>query len=65
MAFKLRLLDIKITSLNTEGNLADKYHFMAAVRKKIKIKMIMITRAGGTTLIFSRVFRLYGLYTQF
>ena len=26
--------------------------------------MMMIMGAGGTTLIYTRVFRLYGLYTQ-
>jgi hypothetical protein len=34
-----------------------------AVRKKISIKAMTITGAGGTTLVYTRVFRLYSLYT--
>ena len=63
--FKLRLLGVRIMLLNADSNLADKYCSMAAVRKKIGIKVIMTTGAGGTTLVYTRVFTLCGLYTQF
>ena len=52
-------------SSDVEGNLADKYYSMAAVRKKMRIKVTMMIGAGGTTLVYIGVFRLYGLYTQF
>ena len=63
----LRLLGAKITLLDAEGNLVDKYRSMAVVRKKMRknIKVMMTTGAGGTTVVYTRVFRLYGLYTQF
>ena len=47
----MRLLGARITSLNTEGNLANRYHSIAAVRKKTKIKATMTTGAGGDTYI--------------
>ena len=38
---------------------------MAAVKKKDKsVKATTMTGAGGTTLVYARVFRLYGSYTQ-
>jgi hypothetical protein len=38
---------------------------MVAVRKKDKlIKVTTTMGAEGTTLVYARVFRLYGLYTQ-
>jgi len=50
-------------SLDIEGNLANKYCSIAAVRKKISIKVTTMMGAGGTTLVYTRVFRLYSLYT--
>ena len=55
MAFKLRLLGRKNISFDIEGNSANKYYSIAAVRKKIKIKETTITGAGGTILIYTRV----------
>ena len=49
--------------LDIEGNSADKYCSVAAVRKKIKIKAMIIVGVGGTILVYTRIFRLYGLYT--
>ena len=54
-AFGLRLLGARITSLDTEGNLANKYRSMVVVRKKIRIKATTITGAGGTILVYTRV----------
>ena len=52
-AAKLRLLGVRITLSDTEGNLVNKYCSMAAVRKKTKknIKVIITTGAGRTTVI--------------
>ena len=39
-AFRLKLLSVKIISPDIEGNWVNKYQFMVAVRKKIKINKL-------------------------
>ena len=48
---------VRITGSDTDSKKEDK-------DKLIKAAITTIMGAGGTTLIYTRVFRLYGLYTQ-
>ena len=65
-------MGVRTALLDIEGNWVDKYRSIVAVKEKMRISGSVNQSSddddddGGqkTTLVYTRVFRLYGLYTQ-